>query len=184
MTLLFFFVALRAQEKEKVMGFIDGKDTIIHRVLKEIWVYPERKFSNRRQERDFWRYANKVRKVYPYAKTASELLMLYEPEYNKLTTQREKRKFIKKVEDELMARYKDELKKLTISEGKILIRLVDRETSRTMFALVKDFRGEFAAFFWQTLARLFGNNLKDEYDPYGEDRLTEEIVRMIEMGYL
>ena len=184
--LLFFlsFFAIQAQEKERTLGVINGKDTLIYRELKEIWIYPDRKFDNRRQERDFWKYANKVRKVYPYAKTASELLRKYEPEYNKLTTQREKRKYIKKVEDELMAKYKDELKKLTISEGRILIKLVDRETSKTMFTLVKDFRGDFAAFFWQSLARLFGNNLKDEYDPYGEDRLTEEIVRMIEMGYI
>ena len=177
-------VLLRAQESKKTLGLADGKDTLIYKTLDEIWIYPERNFKNPKQEKEFWKYAYKIKKVYPYAKAAGELLKYYEPEYLKLTTHREKRKFMNKVEAELMARYKNELKRLTVSEGKILIRLVDRETNRTIFSLVQDFRGDLSAFFWQSLARLFGNNLKDHYDPAGADRMTEEIVRMIEMGYI
>jgi len=173
-----------AQEKQETIGMVEGKDTLIYKLLDEIWVYPGKKTRSPKQEKDFWKYVYKVKKIYPYAKTAAELLKQYEPEYLKLTRQKDKRKFMNKIEHELMARYKEELKRLTISEGRLLIKLVDRETSRTIYSLVRDFRGEIAVFFWQSLARLFGNNLKDSYDPYGEDRLTEEIVKMIEMGFI
>ena len=176
--------AMQAQEGQKVLGIVEGNDTLIYRVLDDIWIYPEKKFKSPRQEKDFWKYVYKVKKVYPYAKTAAELLKKYEPEYLQLTRQKDRRQFMNKIEDELMAQYKDELKKMSVSDGRLLIKLVDRETSRTIYTLVKDFRGDVAAFFWQSLARLFGNNLKTVYDPYGEDRMTEEIVRMIEMGII
>ena len=76
---------------------------------------------------------------------------------------------MKQVEDELLRDYKDDLKKLTITQGRILIKLVYRETGDTSYELVEELRGKFSAFFWQALARLFGSNLKSEYDPQGED---------------
>lgn len=181
------FAAIFAQQADSgkywVGRVVDG-DTIIERQLDEIWVFPGRNFKTKRQEANFWKYVYKVKKVYPYAKRANELLRKYEPEYARLKTQREKKKLINKVEDELMAQYKDQLKKLTISEGKILIKLIDRETGKTSYTLIKDFRGSFSAFFWQSLAKLFGNDLKSHFDAAGEDRLIDEIVRMIETGQL
>lgn len=162
---------------------VDG-DTIIERELDPIWVFPGREGRSRRLEARFWRYVYKVKKVYPYAKLANELLQKYEPQYFKLESKRERRKLMKQIEDELLAEYKDDLKKMSLSEGRILIKLIDRETSRTSYMLIKEFRGGFSAFFWQTIARLFKNDLKSEYDPEGEDRLTEEIVRMIENGQI
>ena len=100
------------------------------------------------------------------------------------SNERDKRRLIKEVEDQLMAKYKEELKKLSITDGKVLIKLIDRETGRTSFTLIREFRGAFIATFWQGIARLFGNNLKEEFDPYGEDLLIEEIVTLIEIGYL
>ena len=73
---------------------------------------------------------------------------------------------------------------MTISEGRILIKLIDRETGRTSYSIIRDFRGEFSAFFWQTIAKIFRNDLKSEYDPFGEDRLIEEVVRLIEEGQI
>jgi hypothetical protein len=182
-----FPVGVFAQVKDSSnywIGKIVNGDTIIERQLKEIWVFPGRGSKNKRQEANFWKYVYKVRKVYPYAKRANELLKKYEPEYLGLKKQRDRRKLIKKVEDELLAQYKEDMKKMTISEGRILIKLIDRETGRTSFAIIKDFRGGVSAFFWQTLAKLFGNDLKSEYDAEGEDRLIEEIVGMIESGKL
>jgi len=176
-------IAQKRDTTDFFMGTVIGNDTIIHKELKEVWVYPNKKFKTKKQEADFWRYVNKVRKVYPYARLANELLKQYEPQYQNLKTQRERRRMIKRVEDELMAKYKSEFKKMTISEGKILIKLIDRETQRTSFELIKDFRGGVTAFFWQSIAKLFGNDLKAEFDPYGEDRLIEEIVTLIEAGY-
>lgn len=91
---------------------------------------------------------------------------------------------MKQVEQELLVEFEDDLKQLTITQGRILIKLVDRETGSTSYELVKELRGTFSAFFWQTLARLFGSNLKSVYDPYGEDRLIEEIIFLIDRGQL
>ena len=167
-----------------IIGITKGNDTIFHKDIKEITVLPRKGYKGKKYVRAYWRYVRKVRKVYPYAEKINELLKTYEPEYMTLETDKERRKLIKKVEKELMVQYKDELKKLTISEGRILIKLVDRETGRTGFSLIKDFRGGFKAFFWQSIAKLFGNDLKATYDPVGEDRMIEEIVTLIESGMM
>lgn len=178
---------LNAQEPDSSrmgIGIVTGKDTIIERNIKEVWVYPPRQFKSPRYERQYWRLVQRVKKVLPYAKTANELLRQYEPEYLKLTKDRDKRKLIRNVEDELMARYKEDFRKMSISDGRVLIKLIDRETGRTGYTLIKEFRGGFVATFWQGIARIFGNNLKDEFDPYGEDLLIEEIVTLVEIGFL
>jgi ribosomal protein S17E len=166
------------------IGIVTGQDTIIERNIKEVWVYPARQFKSARYEKQYWRLVQRIKKVLPYAKTANQLLRKYEPEYLTLKTDRDKRKLIKRVEDELMAQYKEEFKKMSITDGKVLIKLIDRETGRTSFTLIREFRGAFIATFWQGIARLFGNNLKDEFDPYGEDLLIDEIATMIEIGFL
>jgi hypothetical protein len=166
------------------VGYVIGNDTVIHREIKEVWVYPRRQFRNARFEKQYYRLIQRVKKVYPYALKASELLAYYEPEFEQLKTDRERRKLIGKVEDQLMDRYKEDFKKMSISDGRVLIKLVDRQTGRTGYDIIKEFRGGFTAAFWQGIARLFRNNLKDEYDPYGEDLLIEEIVVLVERGYL
>jgi len=187
--LVFLFIcadSISAQEKDTagiMMGIVRDGDTVIHVNLKEIWVMPPKKFPNRREERRYYSYVNKVKKVYPYAQLAGEKLREYEPLYFSLETDRERRLLMKNLEEQLLEEYKDDLKKLTISEGRILIKLIDRETRRTSYNLIKDFRGGFSAFFWQGIARLFGSDLKTEYDPDGEDRILEEIIMLIEVGY-
>ena len=175
-----------AQEKDTtdfMMGYVKDSDTIIHKNIKEVWVMPKT-FKNKRLERRYWRYINKVKKVYPYAVKARELLIKYEPEYEKLEKQSDKRKLMKKLEKELLAEHKDELKRWSISDGRILLKLIHRETKHTPYKLIKDFRGDLSAFFWQGIARLFKNNLKGEYDPEGEDKVLEEVVILIELGYI
>jgi hypothetical protein len=166
------------------VGTMEEGDIIKGPELPEVWVFPGRYARSKKQEANFWKYVYKVKKVYPYALKAQELLKKYEPEYLACKTQRQKRKLINKVEDELMAQYKEQMKKMSIQEGRILIKLIDRETGRTSYSLIKDFRGNFAAFFWQSLAKLFGNDLKSRFDAAGEDRLIDEIVLMIENGQL
>lgn len=177
-------VAQKPDSTRMGIGYVIGDDTVIHRDIKEVWVYPRREFKSPRFERQYTRLIRRVKKVYPYAKKASELLSIYEPEYERLQTDRQKRKLINKVEDQLMAQYKEEFKKMTISDGKVLIKLIDRQTGRTGYDIIKEFKGGFTAAFWQGIARLFRNNLKDEFDPYGEDLLIEEIVTLVELGYL
>jgi hypothetical protein len=167
-----------------VIGIIEDGDTTVYKKLQEIVVIPEKEFRNPRDERRYCRYVNKVKKVYPYAKLAGEMLSEYEPRYLALESDKERRRMMKDIEQQLLDEYKDDLKRMTISEGRILLKLIDRETNRTSYKIIKDFRGGFSAFFWQGIARLFGSNLKSEYDPYGEDRVLEEIVALIEIGYL
>jgi hypothetical protein len=181
------FGGIKAQKNDTsdiTFGVIHGNDTIIHREIKQIVVFPERKFDNKRQRRRYNRYMLKVKKVYPLAVEAKKLLEKYEPQYYALDNQKDRRKLMKNLEKELLTEHKEELKKWSISDGRILLKLIDRETERTPYVLIKDFRGDVSAVFWQGIARLFKNDLKDEYDPYDEDKMLEEIVSMIELGYL
>ena len=183
---LVFANRLAAQEKDSVlmMGIIEDGDTIIHRNIPEITVIPQREFKNARHEHRYNRYVERVKKVYPYAKLAGEMLEEYEPKYMALDDDRERRRMMKDLEKQLLEEYKDDMKRMTIAEGRILLKLIDREASRTSYTLIKDFRGGVPAVFWQGIARLFGSDLKTEYDPEGEDRVLEEIVSLIEVGYL
>ena len=182
------FFGLKAQERDTsdiMMGIItEGNDTIIHKNIDEILVFPQRKFKNKRQQRRYSRYIQKVKKVYPLAVKAQELLVKYEPEYYALEDKRDRRKLMKKLEKELLSEHKEDLKKWSISDGRILLKLINRETERTPYSLIKDFRGDISAVFWQGIARIFSNNLKSGYDPDEEDRILEEIVTLIEQGYL
>lgn len=189
-TILFFaiflctFQQVKSQQKgEYVMGIVIGNDTIIQRIVPEIWVYPERKFANKRQQQNYSKYVAKVKKVYPLAVEARVLLAKYEPYYYAMDNKRDRKKLMKNLEKELLDKHKEELKKWSISDGKILLKLINRETNRSAYSIIENFRGEFSAVFWQGIARLFKNNLKDGYDPQGDDRMLEEVVRKIESGY-
>ncbi|NOR74812.1 MAG: DUF4294 domain-containing protein, partial [Draconibacterium sp.] len=118
------FSGLKAQERdtsEFIMGIVEGNDTIIHKNIGEVRVFPERKFKNKRQQRRYSRYIQKVKKVYPLALKARVLLASYEPEYYALENQRDRRKLMKKLEKELLAEHKEDLKKWSISDGRILL---------------------------------------------------------------
>lgn len=125
-----------------------------------------------------------VLKAYPYAKLAAAELKFINDSIAKFKREREKNKFIKQREKEMKKRFEKDLKNLTYTQGRILIKLIDRETGNTSYALVKELRGSLQAFFWQGLAKLFGANLKSEYDSTGEDKGIEQIVQAIERGEL
>jgi hypothetical protein len=97
-------------------------------------------------------------------------------------SEKEQRKLYKRAEEELKAQFGEELKALTVTQGHILLKLVDRETGNPTYNIVKELRGTFVAFFWQNLSRLFGYNLKEKYDPQGKDYDIEMIVQRIENG--
>lgn len=166
------------------IGIIRDGDTLVFKNIKEVVVFPDREFKNKREYRRYTRYIAKVKKVYPLAVEARDLLKEYEPQYNALEDRRDQRRLMKQLEKELLDKHMDELKKWSISDGRILLKLINRETERTPYDLIKDFRGGFSATFWQTLAKLFKNDLKAGYDPEEEDKVLEEIVTLIELGYL
>ncbi len=162
---------------------IDG-DTLWVADLDEVYIFPTKKFKSRRERRRYTRLIYNIKKAYPWAKLAGEKLADVEVHLVSLETEKEQKDYMKLVEKELLKDYKKDLKKLTVTQGRILIKLVDRETGDTSYELVKELRGKISAVLWQALARLFGSNLKSEYDPEGEDRLIEEIVVLIENGQL
>lgn len=176
--------AQNSDTSEITLGRIHGNDTIIHKDLRTVVIFPDKKFKNNRQRRRYTQYILKVKKVYPLAVEARELLKEYEPKYYALEDQKDRRKLMKQLEKELFDQHKEELKKWSISDGRILLKLINRETDRTPYSLIQDFRGDFSAVFWQGIARIFKNDLKAGYDPDDEDKILEEIVRMIEAGYL
>ena len=125
-----------------------------------------------------------VKKVYPLAKDAARRLENLDAELEALELKRERKAYTKALEDALTAEITPMLWKMTRYEGKILLKLIDRETNITVFGIIKELRSGFTAGFYQALARLFGNNLKLEYDPEGEDAVLEQIVLYYNAGVL
>ncbi len=163
---------------------IIGNDTLPFIRLRTIYILPPHKFKNRREKLHFERLIRKVKKVLPYAKIAATKLYILNKELENCKTEKERKQLIKKADKELHAEYGESIKNLTFSEGRILIKLIDRETGNTSFELVKELKGSFTAFVWQSLARVFGENLKSEYNPEKDDKIIEEIVIRIENGQL
>ena len=136
-------------------------------------------------EKWYWdRLVYNVKVVLPYAKLAGEKLKEYNTVLIGAKSDAEKKRLMKKAEKELKDKFEGQLRNLTITQGKILLKLVDRETGNCSYDLVKELRGTFMAFFWQNIGRLFGYNLKARYDPNGEDHQVATVVYMIENGLI
>ena len=149
-----------------------------------IHILPARTYARRRDMRRYARLVRAVRKVYPIAQEAKREMALMEQELERLPSKRDRELYIKGIQKMIIKQYTPVLKKMTIYEGRVLLKLIDRETEYTAYEIVREFRGGFVAGFWQAMARLFGNNLKLEYDPEGNDRLLDQIVRAYEEGRL
>lgn len=192
MVRLFFFIVLLfcanvsfTQNKQIVPSIIIGNDTVPHIWLKQADII--RKAGNtrfiHRQNRRNIRLEYNVRKVYPYARIAAKKVNEIEHRLSQVSKESERKKIIKEEYSQLMKTFKTPLTQLTITQGRILIRLIYRETSHTSFAHIREYRGTVNAYFWQSIALIFGNNLKAAYDPYGEDAEIEAIVQKILAGY-
>lgn len=167
-----------------VRAIVIGGDTIPYIELKPVNFFAPRIFANRWQAQRYERLVYNVKKVYPYARLAGIKLREYNDELAAMKTESERRRAVRQIEKDIRAEFEADLMRLTRTQGMILIKLIDRETRFTSYDLLKDFRGMVSAVFWQSLGRIFGYNLKTNYDPYGEDSLIEEIVLMIEAGIL
>lgn len=185
------FYALKSQdtiryEKGNIVlyGIILDGDTLLMSSIDEVYIFPRRRFSSEWDYRKYQRLIRNVKKAYPYARLAKTKFDEVNAHFATLKSEKAKKAYIKQVEKEIKDQFEDELKKLTITQGRILIKLIDREVGETSYDLVKELRGSFSAFFWQTVARLFGSNLKNRFDAEGEDKLMNEIVIMIERGVL
>lgn len=181
---IFLFKISPAQERDKiyVIAYIIDGDTLPVISLSEVTIEASRTWKNKRTHRRYSRLVRNVKKVYPYARLAGMKLIEYDKIIANVDSDREKKRLMKQAERELKDEFGAELRDMTFSQGKILLKLVDRETGETSYQVVQELRGKLVAFFWQSIARLFDYNLKVRYDPLNEDREIENIVRMIETG--
>lgn len=186
---LFLILGVNSFAQKKDGGYyryyVQNGDTIVIVDLPVLHIHKKHKRKlTKRQVTRYDRLTRYVKKVYPYAKLAGTKLKEYEGELLAAKDDKERRKIMKNVEKALKEKYGDELKKLTITQGKILLKLIDRETGKTSYELVKELRGKTSATMWQGLALLFGQNLKSDYNPEEDDWMIEDIVQRIERGIL
>lgn len=149
-----------------------------------VHILPVRKYARKKDMRRYSKLIRAVKKVYPIAQEAKREMALMEEELRRLPSKKDRELYTKGIQKMIIKKYTPVLKKMTVYEGRVLLKLIDRETEYTAFEIVKEFRGGFVAGFWQTMARLFGNNLKLEYDPDGSDMMLEQIVVYYEAGLL
>ena len=159
-------------------------DSIQYMEMNNVYVYPELTFKNKKQAQSYMRLVNNVKKVLPIAKEARQMLIETTELLDMLPDEKSKNEHIKRVEEDIFRTYKPKMKKLTYSQGKLLIKLIDRECHSSSYEMIKAFMGPIRAGFWQVFAWGFGASLKKEYDPTGTDRLTERVVLMVEAGQI
>jgi hypothetical protein len=157
---------------------VDG-DTLPTITLSYFEVTSEMIFPNKRKKEQWTRFKYNVKVVLPLARTASSKLREYELTLRSLPDERSRKKYLEQSEVELKRDFEKKIKDLSFNQGMILIKLIDRETGNTSYDLVKKLRGSFRAFMWQGVAKLFGSNLKSEYDSEGEDKLIETAINQI-----
>ena len=173
---LFFSLILLGQEKVIVADFeVINDDTIFFSDISEVKII---EFKNLKEKSQYHILKRRVLKVYPYAVLANEKLQSIHIGLDTIPKRRHKKRYTKEVARWVKEEYTDRLKNLTITEGKILVKLIYRETKTTSYEIVKNYRGRFNALFWQTIAKIWDNNLKTEYDPVNirEDMLIEHII--------
>jgi hypothetical protein len=171
--------------RENIPPFLlEEGDTLKTLVLKDIYVYPPQTFKNQGEDEKYKKLIRDVKKTLPYAKLIySTLIETYEYMMT-LPNEKAREDHLKRMEKELFNEYKPVLKKMTLSQGKLLLKLIDRECNQTSYDLVKAFLGPFKAGFWNFFASLFGASLKSDWDPDGKDAAAERVAQLVEMGLL
>lgn len=180
---------MQAQEKVGDKGYkvpmcIYNGDTIPDIQLRTVYIFAPLKFRNEKERLEYYRLIRNVKKVYPIAKEVNRAVIETYEYLQTLPNEKARQKHLKLVEKGLKDQYTPQMKKLSFTQGKLLIKLIDRQSNSTGYELVKAFMGPFKAGFYQTFAALFGASLKKQYDPLGEDQLTERVVLLVENGQI
>ncbi len=162
---------------------ITGNDTVFLAYLHDVYVFPKMKFKSKKQERFYWRTVRDVKKTLPIAKILTREMERTDAVMSKMT-KREQRKFWRQYEKLLYTQYEDKFRKMTARQGQMLMKLIDRECGKTSFTVIEKYKGTFVANCFQALAKMFGNDLKAEYDGEDADRITERIIVLVEAGQL
>ena len=161
-----------------------GQDSVQYVRTNTIYIYPPMEFKNDKQRQAYNRLVYNIKKVLPLAKECNQIILETGAYLQTIPTKKEREALTKAVEKELKQKYTPRIKKLTYSQGKLLIKLIDRETHSTGYELIQAFLGPVRAGFYQAFAWVFGASLKKRYDPKGADRLVERIVSQVEAGQL
>ena len=168
----------------KVSKVLVGGDSLQYMEFSNVYVYPQLTFSSKRQQQSYMRLVKNVKITLPLAKEVRQILIETAEYLETLPNDKAKEAHIKRVEQSILKEYKPKMKKLTYSQGKLLIKLINRECNSTSYEAIQAFMGPLRAGFWQAFAWAFGASLKKEYDPEGTDRLTERVVLLVEAGQL
>lgn len=185
-TTLILPLLMKGQDKSEYMLYsIEGKDTIYHADIAPAYKQYREKVKRQKGKewRKYYKTVHNFAKTYPYALVAKEKKMeadTYIATHDLTTMQKEK--YLRKYEKELFETFEKPLRNLTFTQGRMLLRLIDRELGLTSFYIIKDYRGKAAAGFWQGIAKIFGADLKTPYDKFGEDKLLEELVKLYQEG--
>ena len=170
--------------QDTCLANINGQDTLIMAWLKEVYVYPEMRFKSKKQERFYRRTIRDVKKCLPYAKMIAADMAYADAELAKLPNDKARKKWWRSFERQLFKKYEKDFRGMTASQGMMLMKLMDRETDRTSYDLIKKYKGKAVANFWQFVAKLFRNDLKEEYDASDKDRIVERVIVLVEAGLL
>ncbi len=171
--------------RANMLGYqVVGHDTIYLAFLRDVHIFPPLKFTSKKQERFYWRTVRDVKRALPYAKIVGRELMAVNALLPTLPRNIDRKKFLNKYERDIFNKYESELRKLTINQGRLLLKLIDRECNSTSYDLIKSYRGNVSAVFWQGIARIFGSNLKSQYDATGDDKIVERVIVLVESGQL
>ena len=159
-------------------------DTVYVAYLPAVYVYPQMKFKSKQQERFYWRTVRDVKKTLPYAKMIKADMEYADREMAKLTTKKEKKAWWKKYEKYLFKKYEDDFRNMYASQGRMLMLLLARESDTTSYELIRRYKNKATADFWQIVAKIFKNDLKEDYDGNDKDRIIERVITLVEAGQL
>lgn len=177
--------ATEVEAQQRRRGYVLQEWTVEHGdSIPLIHLTPVYVFDRPIDLRRYRKLVDAVKKVYPVAQLARAKMADMESELMRLPDKRSQKAYIKRVYEEIKSEYTPVIQKMTRTQGKVLLKLIDRETDYTAYEILKEFRGGFVAGFWQGVSRVFGQNLKSGYDKDGEDRIIEQIIVYYEAGLL
>lgn len=169
---------------DSVVLQVNQNDTFYLARMQDVWVYPKMVFKNKKQERFYWKTVRDVKKTLPFAKELAKEMQVADQQLALLPDEKARRKWWKQHEKYLFQKYESDFRRMTASQGQMLMKLMDRESDRTSYDIIKHYRGKASANFWQFVAKLFKNDLKEEYDADDKDRIVERVINLVEAGML
>lgn len=170
----------RSQSYVLMKKIIENGDTIWVGQLHTFYVFPPLKFKNKEQEQFYWRTVRDVKKVLPYARIASVEITKLNKELFALPNDKARKKHIRDFQKRMFDQHEKILRKMTINQGRMLMKLIDREHDMNTFEIIEAYKGKFPAFFWNTVAKFFGSDLKSEYDGSDKDNIIERVIVLVD----